>query len=34
MTVIINIPIILARNNLPGLVSNLTLNSLDKCDRK
>ena len=29
-----NIPIILARDNLPGLVSNLTLNSLDKCDRK
>ena len=29
-----NNPILLARDNLPGLVSNLTLNTLNKCDRK
>ena len=29
-----NIAIPLARDNLPGLVSNLTSNAIDKCERK
>ena len=29
-----NIDIILARNNFPGLLSNLTSNAINKCQRK